>query len=136
VWSPDGRQLAFVRHLDEGPAIYTVPWPSGQERRLIQITGPPFAKAWGSYTTLSWSPDGKWLAFAEKSSEDEPSRIVRLALATLEKQPLTSPPQDSQGDFHPSYSPDGSQLAFVRSGKAFGDRDVWVQPLEGERLGE
>jgi hypothetical protein len=57
VWSPDGRQIAFVRDLGDGPAIYTVPWPSGRERRLIQLTGPA---AWFDYfaTTLCWSPDG------------------------------------------------------------------------------
>jgi Tol biopolymer transport system component len=130
-WSPDGRQIAFVRHLDEGPAIYAMPWPSGQERRLDQLTGP--AVRWGGFTTLSWSPDGASLAFAEKPSEDEPSRIVRLTLATLEKEPLTSPPKGAQGDFHPSYSPDGNQLAFARASGSLdmGDRDVWVQSLQG-----
>jgi predicted Ser/Thr protein kinase len=116
VWSPDGRQIAFVRDLQGGPAIYTVPWPSGRERRLIQLTGP--ITRFDEYffvTTLSWSPDGDWLAFAEKPSEEEPARIVRLALATLEEQPLTSPPRDAAGDFYPALTPDGSRLAFVRS---------------------
>jgi Tol biopolymer transport system component len=133
VWSPDGRQIAFVRDLDGGPAIYTAPWPSGQERRLIQLTGP--INMFGDYyfvTILSWSPDGEWLAFVEKPSADEPARIVRLALATLEKQPLTSPPSDTGGDFYPALSPNGSQLAFVRSSTGgYGNQDVWVQPAGG-----
>ena len=82
--------------------------------------------------TLSWSPDGKWLAFGEKLSEGKASRIVRVSLDTREKQPLTSPPEDTQGDLYPSFSPDGTLLAFVRSGSGtFGDWDVWVQ-----RVGE
>ena len=45
VWSPDGRQIAFVRVLEEGAAtersaIYTVPSLRGQERKLIDIEGP------------------------------------------------------------------------------------------------
>ena len=43
-------------------------------------------------------------------------------------QPLTSPPKDALGDFYPAFSPDGSQLAFVRE---VTNQDVWVQPLGG-----
>ena len=43
-------------------------------------------------------------------------------------EPLTSPPEGTQGDQHPSFSPDGAMLAFCRSGSGtFGDWDVWVQ---------
>ena len=81
---------------------------------------------------LSWAPDGEWLAFGEKASEDAPARNVRLSLATLEKRPLTSPPPESLGDLEPQISPDGRLLAFVRSGSRFwGNQDVWVQPVSG-----
>ena len=66
--------------------------------------------------SLSWSPDGRWLAFVQKTAEGEPARIVRLSLDTLEKQPLTSPPKRTFGDLLPELSPDGRLLAFVRSG--------------------
>jgi hypothetical protein len=36
---------------------------------------------------------------SSRSSAGEPSRVVRLSLATLEKQPFTSPPEGSLGDF-------------------------------------
>jgi len=40
VWSPDGRQIAFVGELWEpGPAIYTVPSLGGPERRLLDVAG-------------------------------------------------------------------------------------------------
>jgi Tol biopolymer transport system component len=132
VWSPDGRQIAFVRAFEDGRALYTVPWPGGQERRLFNLKGPNRVRGY-ILTVLSWSPDGDWLAFPEKPSENEPARIVRLALATLEKEPLTSPPEDALGDFFPAFSPDGSQLAFVRlaSTVGFGNHDVWVQPVGG-----
>ena len=92
---------------------------------LVRWMGPPCP-------ALSWSPDGKWLAFGEKPSEGKASRIVRVSLDTREKQPLTSPSEDTQGDLYPSFSPDGTLLAFFRSGSgAFGNWDVWVQ-----RVGE
>jgi Tol biopolymer transport system component/serine/threonine protein kinase len=132
VWSPNGRQIAFVRDLEEGSAIYTVPWPRGPERRLIQLTGPLVWMSSDNFvTTLSWSPDGGWLAYAKRPSGDEPARIVRLGLATLEEQTLTSPPTDQNilGDLYPAISPDGSQAAFVRYGRS--GPDVWVQPVDG-----
>jgi Tol biopolymer transport system component/serine/threonine protein kinase len=131
VWSPDGRQVAFVRVSESGAAIYAVPSLGGQERRLTDIND---VLRWGGdpVLNLSWSPDGKWLAFGEKPSKGKASRIVRVALETREKQPLTSPPEDTQGDLYPSFSPDGTLLAFARSGSGtFGDWDVWVQ-----RVGE
>ena len=104
TWSPDGRQIAFVRvSADKTAAIYTVPSLGGQERRLVDVTGSAWAGDQDNYFVpmLCWAPDGEWLAFAEKASVDTPARIVRLSLATLEKRPLTSPPMGSVGDFSP-----------------------------------
>ena len=132
TWSPDGRQIAFVRvSADNTAAIYTVPSLGGQERKLVDVVG-PVQIAVIFVPMLSWAPDGEWLAFGEKASEDAPARIVRLSLATLEKRPLTSPPPDSAGDREPQVSPDGRLLAFVRSSTRFGgNQDVWVQPVRG-----
>jgi Tol biopolymer transport system component len=134
VWSPDGRQIAFVRRLDGAvAALYTVPSLGGQERKLVDITGSLWAYPDAYWVPeFSWSPKGDWVALAEKAREGEPSRILRLSLGTLEKRPLTSPKADTLGDLHPLLSLDGTQLAFVRSGSHdFGDLDVWVQPVEG-----
>jgi len=128
VWSPDGRQIAFVRGADNGAGIYTMPALGGQERKVVDVVG---LLAYGftyQLPILSWSPDGEWIALAEMPSEDEPARIVRVSLASAEKQQVTAPTQ-IVGDVYPEYSPDGTQLAFVR-GTAF-NNDVWVQPSEG-----
>jgi len=134
TWSPDGRQLAFVRMTEERTSIYIIPSLGGRKQRLIDISGPLWLQQSlnAFIPTLSWSLDGQWLALAEKSPEDAPARIVRLMLDTLAKQPLTSPPEDSLGDLYPAISPDGSQLAFVRSGSPiWGLWDVWVKPIAG-----
>jgi Tol biopolymer transport system component len=130
TWSPDGRQIALVRESEDGTAIYTVPSTGGRERKLIDISGE--LRAWYSVPAVSWSADGQWLALAEKRDGETPARIVRLSLETLEKRPLTAPPEGTVGDLFPALSPDGRHLAFVRSGTSgFGNQDVWVQPLDG-----
>jgi Tol biopolymer transport system component len=132
VWSPDGRQIAFVRATADGAAIYVVPSLGGQERKIIDLGGELYSAIGYLIPSLSWSPDGEWLAFSEKASADESARIMRISLATLEKRPLTTPAPGSLGDLEPSISPDGRLIAFVRSGgRVFGNQDVWVQPVGG-----
>jgi Tol biopolymer transport system component len=134
VWSPDGRLIAFRRVTDQGWAIYTVPALGGQERKLTDVGPSP---VWGiarqgPMSGLAWSPDGDWLALAEQPSQDEPVRIVRLDLATLDKQPITSPPQGiPMGDAQLALSPDGRHLAFVRRKHLVDPGELWVQPMDG-----
>jgi predicted Ser/Thr protein kinase len=43
AWSPDGREIAFVRETETGGTLYSVPSLGGQERRLADVKGP----VWG-----------------------------------------------------------------------------------------
>jgi Tol biopolymer transport system component len=121
-----------VRLLEGGgAAIYTIPWLGGQEQKLVDLSGPIRYEEGHWIPRFAWSPEGAWLALAEQSRDDEPSRIVRLSLQTLEKKAITSPPRDSGGDLLPALSPDGTELAFVRAGsRTYGDLDLWVQSVE------
>jgi Tol biopolymer transport system component/predicted Ser/Thr protein kinase len=139
AWSPDGRQIAFVRLVGSGAAIFTVPSQGGQERKLADVAGP--ARVLYFLPAPSWSPDGRWLAWSEihgrvesadNVSTNARAHIVALSLDTLEKRTLVDPAPESLGDLYPSFSPDGRWLAFVRSGvHGWGALDVWVRPVEG-----
>ena len=87
VWSPDGRQIAFVAALETEAAIYTVPSLGGQERRLIDVAG-PVRTAGGTYIpVLSWSPDGEWLALAEKPVRTSPPASSACRSRRLRRSP-------------------------------------------------
>jgi len=122
VWSPDGSEIAFWRWSGGAGSIYTVPSLGGAERKLYESREALLDDG------LSWSPDGRCLAFPERSAVESPSRIYLLSLDTRQKIPLTSPPPTPFGDLLPEFSPDGKQVAFLRR-KMWAAWDVWVQPV-------
>lgn len=124
TWSPDGRQVAFIRYSDQAASIYIVPALGGTERRVY--LGPAFMKA-----GLSWSPDGRFLAFSESDTANATrSTISLLSITDSSTKALTFPPPGSF-DHEAAFSPDGNQVAFVRSTVAGVSNDVFVMPAGG-----
>jgi DNA-binding winged helix-turn-helix (wHTH) protein len=115
VWSPDGRYIAFCRILEGETGIYIIPALGGAERRVHKTLWqePLFYQG-----RLSWSPDGKLLAFSDQASLNEAASIFLLSLDSLEARRLTSSLR-SRGDFNPAFSPDGRTLAITRFSQAF-----------------
>ncbi len=68
AWSPDGRQIAFLRECDGVPQVHCMPAEGGAARAVTAIrqgvTGRP-----------AWSPDGRTLAFAGGLDEDVPDPV-------------------------------------------------------------
>lgn len=76
-WSPDGTRIAYVsKAADDGPSQIFVRWmESGETARLTQLTEGP--------GDLSWSPDGRWLAF--------------MMLVPAKEEPLVEMPAKPEG---------------------------------------
>jgi Tol biopolymer transport system component/DNA-binding winged helix-turn-helix (wHTH) protein len=123
TWSPDSRQIAFVRSFEKDMAIYVVPALGGTLHKLYM--GPS-----NGSVRLNWSPDGSVLAFSESSANDVRSWIALLSFTDLTTRPLTSPPQQEL-DEEPAFSPDGSKVAFVRGSVGGAGRDLFVLPVTG-----
>ena len=123
AWSPDQRQLAFLRNSDDGPGVYVMPALGGSERHLYTLPRP-------AYPGLAWSPDGKFLAFPETNLGKPDARITLFSLADSTRRPLTLPPPGSR-DYFPVFSPDGSQIAFIRGTIAGVVNDVFIVPISG-----
>jgi Tol biopolymer transport system component len=129
AWSPDGQQIAFVRHVGPKIDIFTISVLGGAERKVYSGTS-AFFSLYEFGNALSWSPDGKYLAFSGQTSTRQPNGIFLLSLDTLDAHQVTTPPEGFLGDSTPAFSPDGKLLAFVR-GASSRDVEVYVMPAMG-----
>lgn len=164
AWRPDGGALAFVTADEPtnaaGPAdkgydafevgdndlflsaaptpshIWLLPASGGEPTRLtsgawsLPVTIPPGAPS----APLSWSPDGKRLAFVQVptpySGVNRQRTIQVLNVAEGTVHPLTT---RKLLEGYPTFSPDGSQIAYwyPRQGNYLNITDIWVSPTAG-----
>jgi Tol biopolymer transport system component len=128
-WSPDGQWIALGRLEDSVVEILLVSPDGVRQRNVARLDNPAYRGVTG-VQWVSWLPDSKSVAILERPSVDHPYTAFRLSLETGERTQLTFPPQGIDGDHAVAFSPDGSQMAFVRYGHGT-DADVYVSPLSG-----
>jgi Tol biopolymer transport system component len=135
AWSPDGRTIAFGRLLNpQTSGLFLTQATGGMERKLAESKAPNIFRG-GPF--VSWSPDGKWLAFSDVDNGSGaelaptgslPVSLFLISVETGERRRLTSHPPHSVGDSGPAFAPDGHALAFVRT-QTLGISNVYRLPL-------
>jgi Tol biopolymer transport system component len=138
VWRPpDGRQIAFARFdraTGKGGIYLRDAVPGGGETKLCEQNLPvncdTRSPVGDMFCSLTWSPDGKSLAFAARETADEAVGIFLLNVETGEKRRLTALPPGAHSDLQPAFSPDGRTVAFLRE-SSFPGRDIWLVPVSG-----
>ena len=128
TWSPDGTQVAFHRMAGADTGIYVVPALGGPERKLLSTRLPG---GWTHFSTISWSPDGKWLALADVLSEQEDVIVGRYLLSTetLETKQIPNSPK-CLGEGLPAFSHNGEYLAYWCLRAAY-DAVLYSLPIRG-----
>jgi len=107
AWSPDGTQIAFHRISGAETGVYVIPALGGPERKLrsTQI-GDTDA------VPISWSPDGKWIAYVEALPPNADLRLFLLSVETLESRQIPHAAECLVEQL-PDFSHNGNELAYV-----------------------
>lgn len=159
TWSPDGRQIAFIaeRADKEKAQLYLIAVDGGEARRLTELKN--------GVRDFAWAPDGRRLVVtaippsAEPEPEEgksKPPRVIdhlkyrsngegfihdRRAHLYVVDVDDGEPRQITEGawrDGQPTWSPDGSSIAFVSARHEERDRDnrsdLWLVSPEGGEL--
>jgi len=121
AWSPDGKTIAFSRISTDEYGIYVVNAAGGALRKISHED--PRKKR----GELAWTTDGKFIAFSGDSPQGG-SQVFLLSVEDSSVRPMTEP-QGQDRDWGPSFSPDGTRMAFVRANGAGFPEEIFVMPL-------
>jgi Tol biopolymer transport system component len=134
AWSPDGTRIAFTRWPDaaasEGGDAVAIWSMNRNGSGLERLTHGP-----GLSDQASWSPDGEHIAFSRYvSARDAYAVFITEAEAKEVRRPqaITHSPYGVTST-SPSWSPDGTRIAFVRdeNQNRGGDSNIYVIDSDG-----
>ena len=124
-WSPDGETLAVIRNpVERRPRIVLM------DRAGLEVT--PLARARYTVQHMAWSPDCTRIAYCDLDLSDPdaeapyPAAIKVVEVATGTQSRLT---EFEDKTCSPSWSPDGTQLAFDAGDST--DTDIYIMNADG-----
>jgi Tol biopolymer transport system component len=105
-WSPDGTKLAFESDRDGNGEIYVMNADGSGQTRLTHSVG------WD--VEPDWSPDGSKIAFASaRDGNGDPALYVaEIYVMNADGSAPTRLTNSTGEDSYPSWSPDGTKIAF------------------------
>jgi Tol biopolymer transport system component len=130
IWSPDGRQIAFISYrggeaLNNGKIFVAT---LDADRQVADLR--PITDYRESHELAAWSPDGVWLLFTSALEQEGRAEDVFIARADgTELRPLTT---DPARDLNPAWSPDGTWIAFESDRD--GRREIYLIRPDGTGL--
>ena len=123
IWSPDGKQLAYVQIRDGVEGVYRRPADGSGAEELLYKNPSAFLDL------ADWSRDGRYLSFSKSD----------LSGGSLYVFPLSGgEAREPRELFHselilaaPRFSPDGRYLSYLQQNIQIQKAEVFVRPVEG-----
>jgi Tol biopolymer transport system component/DNA-binding winged helix-turn-helix (wHTH) protein len=130
-WSPDGKQLAYMRQDTSALKDQAVIWDSAtrEERAVTDWRGPVLL-------VFDWSADGRWLLASVENPATHHHDIVKIPVSSHsgEVEQTLIPTVGKTDLYQPRFSPDGRWIVFeaVQMGAApYDDSSIFVVPSTG-----
>ena len=120
VWSPDGKQLAYMEVTDE---VRIVLQELADGASATSLTDSVDGRQW----TPAWSPDGRQIAFMNQL--DNVADVWLLDVKSGEAVQL-SPPDSNDGE--PAWSPSGKEIVFVSDRD--GAQGLYIMSADGQNV--
>jgi hypothetical protein len=127
--SPDGGRVAYLStRWGHPPELRVRDLATGRERRVTALEAGAENVPYGRFTkplrSLSWSPDGRYIAFSGQKNHREYLYVYEAATGKVSRAGFEGLAEARQ----PAFSPDGKKVAFV--GMKGGFNDIYEAPAE------
>jgi Tol biopolymer transport system component len=138
-WSPDGTKIA-ANGSDDGSANYIVVFDAATGAELAIFSAPSPNVALYPNFSPQWSPDGTHIAFAGPATTTTTSRSGKTTTTSYQEIFLANPDGTditrlthlNSSSFSPTWSPDGSTLAFRCD--ITGTASIYTMPLSSSTI--
>jgi Tol biopolymer transport system component len=136
VWSPDGTRFAFASYHygsfaeDNTSTLEVMDADGGHRTTLVKRLSGVVQGALAEQIAASWSPDSRRVAFSGRLGDDVEARIY---VADADRSGATELGGSEMYGFSPSWSPDGSTIAFKRIHPCCGGPpdSLWIMRSDG-----
>jgi len=115
VISPDGKKVAYTRGRGQFLVAQISPDGTLSQEKVL-------SDSWTSPDGIMWSPDSKWLAYAQTDLYFNQEVFIQPADGS---QKPTNVSMHPRRDSRPFWSPDGSKLGFISQRSVSRSEDVW-----------